>query len=183
MSSGRIIFNHAKGILAVLLLVTAGRPLAEAQSDSTFSVLRNGIEAKFPFTKFTRLEQFGAIPSSTLPLYSFNKTQYTRVRSLLTHFTQMENDYQLLLTNHQQKDSLFAVKEKALTESVKLEGQRTMNFQTSYNALLGVNAQLNAQVKKAEQLAIHEHKKRKLNSILLGVLTFSAGVAIGVTVH
>jgi hypothetical protein len=78
---------------------------------------------------------------------------------------------------------LFAIKEKTLAQSVKLEEQRASNFQTSYNSLLGVNAQLNDQVKKAEQLAIHEHKKKRLNSFLLGVLAFSAGVVIGVTVR
>jgi len=183
MNSGRIAFNPAKPALLVLLLVTLCCSFAEAQSDSTFSVLRNGIEAKFPFTKFARPDQFRTVASSALPLYGFNKAQFIRIRSLLTNFAQMENDYQKLVLNHHEKDSLLAIKEKTLTQNVKLEEERAINFQTSYNSLLGINAQLNDQVKNAEQLAIHEHKKRKLNSILLGVLAFSAGVVIGVTVR
>lgn len=183
MNSGRIIFNPAKDALLVLLFVVIYCSSVRAQTDSTFSLLRDGVEAKFQFLKLTKPEQFKTIGSSSLPLYSFNQGQYNRIKGLLVRFTQMEKEYYLLLNNYHEKDLISATKEKAMIEEALLQEQRAKNFETSYNTLLGVNAQLNDQVKKAEQLAIREHKKRKLNSLLFGVVALSAGVAMGVTVR
>jgi len=168
-----------------MLLVVVGSFSASvgfAQTDSTFSVMRNGVEAKFPFTKFTRAEQFKTVHAS-LPLYSFNQTQYNRIKALLINFAQLENECKLLQANHHDADSVYKFKEKVLTENAKLEQERAKNFETSYHQLLGINGELNDQLKVAEQLAIREHRKRNLKTILVGALALSAGVVIGASVR
>jgi hypothetical protein len=175
--------KHTIAFLLSFLLTCLIASIALGQSDSTFSVMRNGAEAKFPFKKFTTAEQFKSVSNTALPMYSFNRAQYVRIKSLLSNFTQLESDYKVLLINRDKKDSIGLIKEKTLTEGFKLQEERAKNFESSYNSLLKVNAQLDEQLKKAEQLAIHEHRKKNLRSILVGVLAFSAGVVIGVTVR
>jgi hypothetical protein len=185
MNSGRTAFKFMRNTI-VLWIAIFFCSLTEniyAQTDSTFSVLRNGVVAKFPFTKLTKPDQLRAIGSAQLPLYSFSQPQYNRIKTLLINFAQMETEYRLLLVNHDKKDSLYSIKEKALTESMKLESDRTKNFQNSYTSILKINSELNDQLKKTEQLAIHEHKKKKWNTILVAALALSAGVVVGVTVR
>lgn len=185
MSSGRTAFKSRKItrlISAILAIYCSTSVVALAQTDSTFSVTRNGVEAKFPFIKIARPEQLKTVANSALPLYSFNRMQYVRIKALLTSFAQMENEYRLLLVNRDKKDSVSDIKEKTMAENVKLEEARAKNFEISYNTLLNVNTQLNDRLKSAEQLAIHEHRKQKLKSILVGALALSTGIIIGVTV-
>jgi len=170
-------------ILLIVAIFCSSTSTVLSQVDSTFSVVRNGVEAKFSFTKFAKPEQLRTVANTTFPLYSFNKAQYTRIKGLLINFAHLENDYQLRIANQHEKDSIAGLKENALVENAKLEQERAKNFQASYNSLLSVNTQLNDQVKKAEHLAVSEHRKRKLNSILLGALAFSAGVVIGIAVR
>ena len=169
-------------VLPALLIATIGLlpTLAFAQADSTFTLMRNGIEARFPFTKWEKLERFKSV---SLPVYSFNQLQFNRVKGLLISFAQMEQDYQLLLSNYHEKENFMAAKEKALLDKASLEQERAKNFETSYNQLLTMNAQLNDQLEKTELLAVHEHRKRKVKSVVIGLLAFSAGAVIGVTIR
>ncbi|HTH57083.1 MAG TPA: hypothetical protein VL728_13630 [Cyclobacteriaceae bacterium] len=183
MSSGKIAYSHVKFSLSVIVICNFLATVGSAQADSTFSVMRNGVEAKFPYTKWMKPEQFNMLKSSSLPLYSFNQVQYNRIKSLLTSFGQMENDYRLLLNNYREKEMVFSTKEKTLVDKAALEEERAKNFEASYNKVLAVNAQLNEQIKKTEQLAIREHKKRNMKTILIGALALSAGVVCGVTIR
>jgi hypothetical protein len=88
-----------------------------------------------------------------------------------------------LLRNCHSIDSVHSSKENTLARELKLQEDRATNFQASYNSLLSVNTQLNDQLKKTEQLAVKEHRKRKLDSIIVGVLVLSAGIIIGETFH
>ena len=168
-----------KLLLILCPLTVACAITASAQADSTFSIMRSGHEAKFPFIKFTKSEQLSTFPNSSLPIYAFDKTQYSRIKGLLYNFALIENDYKQMLIVRDKKDSVATLKERTLTESFKLQEERAKNFEASYNSLLSVNKQLNDQLKNAEQLAKAEHRKKKLKPILVGVLALSAGVIIG----
>jgi len=173
-----------KSLISVLFLVNClSLSRAQSQVDSTFSVTRNGLEAKFPFKKFSKPEQLKTVPASLLPLYSFSAPQYVRIKSLLSSFVLMEGEYNQLLRNCHSIDSVHSSKENTLARELKLQEDRATNFQASYNSLLSVNTQLNDQLKKTEQLAVKEHRKRKLDSIIVGVLVLSAGIIIGETFH
>lgn len=174
--------KHSLPLLFVVLLSCLTIKNADGQNDSTFSVIRNSTEAKFPYLKFSKPEQLRSVSATSLPLYSFNKVQFSRIKGLLSEYAQLEGDYRALLTNRNLQDSIRSNKEKTLADELKLQEERTNNFKASYNSLLNVNLQLNEQLKKAEQLAIHEHKKNKLKLILFGVVTFSTGTVIGMAV-
>lgn len=152
---------------------------AQAQTDTIYVVKRNGVEAHFAFKKAGTLAQMRNYPPAAFPVYSMTRTQHNRMRDLLYTFVEMESNFTQLQKTYFKQDSLFKIKEATLKEAYQTQELRATNFENSYQNLLSINSTLDTDLKKCEQLAKAEHKKKNRKSIVVGALAAAAGLLIG----
>jgi hypothetical protein len=146
-----------------------------AQSDTSFTVVRKNAAAKFSFTKHNK-----SSPVQQYPLYTIEKSQIHRINMLLRSFVNNEAGCDLLVKNYDQLDSIFKMKELHYTEIIKTQELRSKNYEDAYQSLLVINAQLDQQLKNSRDLALAEHKRKRNNATLLGIVGgLSAGLIIG----
>jgi hypothetical protein len=152
---------------------------AQAQTDTTYTIRRFGVDASFTFKKSMNPRQMGNFPPGSFPVYSMTSAQYKRMRDLLINFVAEENNYGSLLKNYSKQDSLFKAKESAWIDVTQKEELRARNFEDGYYKSLAVNKILDEDLKKCEQLAKGEHKKHKRKSVVVGVAAAVAGFVLG----
>jgi hypothetical protein len=155
---------------------------AFAQTDTTYVIKRNGTEARFVFKKSANLTQVRNYSPVSFPVYTMTRAQHNRIRDLLYTFVEMENNFEMLKADYSAKDSVFSAKEASLTHAYQTQESRASNFENSYNKLLTINARLDENLKKCEQLAKTEHRKKNRKSAIVGVLSAAAGLLVGAAV-
>jgi hypothetical protein len=168
-------------VAAICIVLLSINSLVQAQTDTTYSYVWNGVERKFTFIKSDNGSQLQKIPAKSFPVYSVNRKEYTTIRLLLGNFVDLAGNYSSLNQKLAQRDSLFSAKEQKLDELRLSEQARAQNFEKSTNDLLRLNEQLNQQLKNCETLAKTQRRKRSLRSAVIGALiALPAGVIIGV---
>ncbi len=154
-----------------------------AQSDTSLTFIRKGLTTTIPIKKFYTSDQLKNSLPTNLPLYSFNEKQFTRVKSILETYIKIEVDYDLLRTEFNKKDSVFAAKTTIYNELDSLNRMRTQNYEQAYHSSLKINEQMNTQLKSCEVLAKKEYNKSKWNATIFGILGgLSAGLIVGVLI-
>jgi hypothetical protein len=161
----------------ILLLFASAT--ACAQTDTTYVINRNSVDARFTFKKFSNVAELRNHIPPSFPIYSMSKNQYIRVRELLYHYVSMENQYEGLRTDYHAKDSIFRIKELTLTDAYQKQEARAKNFEESYNKLLSINDTMDKDLKKCEELAQGEHRKKNKKTVVVGILAAAAGFLIG----
>lgn len=166
-------------ILFLLLFIFLSALDCYAQIDTSFTVVRKNVAAKFSFTKYSKNS-----PVQHYPMYTIEKSQIHRVNMLLQSFVNNEAGCDLLLKNYDQLDSIFNMKELHYTEIIQTQELRSKNYEEAYQSLLTINEQLDQQLKNSRDLALTEHKKKRNNATLFGILGgLSAGLIIGAIVQ
>jgi hypothetical protein len=149
-----------------------------AQLDTSFSIVRKNIPATFSFTKHSKDS-----PVQNYPVYTIEKSQIHRMNMLLRSFVNNETHCDSLQQNNNQLDSILKIKEGGYVKIIETQELRSKNYEEAYKSLLTLNSQLDQQLKNCKDLALAEHKKKKSNATLFGVLAgLSAGLIIGVVV-
>jgi hypothetical protein len=168
-----------KRFYIIITLLLAGTVITCAQTDTTYIITRNGVDARFTFKKSSSLSEIRNYTPLTFPVYSMTKNQHIRVRELLNHYVSMESEFDALRKNYNSKDSVFRAKETALMDAYQKQELRAKNFETSYNKLLTVNETLDKDLKKCEELAKGEHKKKNKKAIVVGLIAGVVGFLVG----
>lgn len=160
----------------VCFCLLAGLMTGYAQTDSSFSVVRDGDTAVFPFRVYKSTMQMANAKKGSLPVYGFDSAQVNRIHELLSDFVAMEEKYEALDQNNDRKDSLYQNKLSLYVEMDSIQELRVKNYEQAYQSMLAVNNQLNAQVENCEKLALRAKRKAGFNSLLIGTLT---GLSVG----
>lgn len=166
--------------IACVVVLLATTMQLKAQADSSFSIVRKGEKAIFPFHVFTENKQLINGSKLHLPIYGFSAAQVNRMHQLLNLFVKNESDFDQLQMNSQQKDSIYKAKVTLYIEMDSIQELRLNNYQLAYQSLLKVNEQLNLQLNSCEKTAVTESRNQKLRSVFLGILL---GLLTGITME
>jgi hypothetical protein len=163
------------------LMLTIASITVHAQTDTTYNITRNGKTARFTFLKIGNPTELTRVQASSLPLYGVSKSQFERIRLLLTEMVDTEQNYTNLSKNYYERDSVYREKERHMQEIYKVQEQRVENYKGALESAIAVNQQLAKQLDSAAKLAVKEHKKGRFNTFILGTLiALPAGIIIGV---
>ena len=173
--------NKATSLAIFILIIVPCYTFAQADTSLTF--IRKGLTSTIPVKKFYSVDQLKNVLPTNLPLYALSEKQFIRVKSILESYIKIEADYDLLRSEFNKKDSVFAAKTNIYNELDSLNRMRIQNFEQAYNASLKINEQMNIQLKNCEGLAKKEHNKSKLKAAIFGILGgLSAGLVVGVLI-
>lgn len=164
--------------LWVCLLSLALSVNANAQSDTTYVLLRNGEEARFTFLKITEAGQYSR-RELVFPQYSLSGRQLKRIIQLLERFVSIEADYEYLKKLQLEKDSITSLRASGMSDVLRKASLRADNFQNGYDKLLVINQQLDETLKKCEAVALTSQKRNRRLVLFTGIMAGAAGFLIG----
>lgn len=163
-----------KKLLVIFFLFSVGITInANAQTDTTYHLIRKGEDAGFVFRKTASTGKAGNSQ------YAMNSKQFKRMVLLLEQFVAMEANYELLKAIHEEKDSIHASRESAFRDALKNQDLRAGNFQISYEKVLDVNQKLDQTLKNCEDIVRTQTKRNKRKIILTGFVSILAGFFTG----
>jgi hypothetical protein len=170
-----------KKVILIMLLPCFG--YINAQQDTSFTLFRFGTPAIFSYKKFSQADQYKNVKGAIdFPQYSFNESQFKRIKGLLDLFVTNENEFTKLRRNLNEKDSIYLAKIAVYNQMDSIQNLRAKNFEQAYNSLVLVNTQFNQQLINCKDIAEKEVRKNKFNSAMFGVLAgLTTGVILGVT--
>lgn len=168
------------GIIIIACICNAIAMTATAQSDTTIVMQRNGIVAQFSYQKYRNRAE---LRNARLPVYTTSRNNIARLSAILNEYTKVESQFNALVKENHNSDSLFAAKEQTFLNTIELEKQRAGNFEDEKNKILAQYNQLNGLLTNTIQEAENARKSSWWRGAKqVGVPALAVGALIGILV-
>ena len=175
--------KHSFRFLLALLPILFCAVHTHAQKDSSFTIIRNGVTATFPFKVYRSASEMKSSNTNTFPVYTFDRKQLYRINELLVLFTQNENNYNQIRVLNEKKDSIIQSKMTLIQKNDSLEQQRAKNYEIAFTQLSDLNKKMDADLKACEQLAIATNRNKTKNIVLVGAGSLAVGLLLGLVIR